>query len=88
MVVFIKENDKPVDDATVGIDYRQLSPKTGHWTKLPVVRMHVDGKGPETTHYGNNLKLAAGNYEARVTVNGKRVRYHPLLITRLIGRQG
>ena len=43
--------------------------KKSDWTSLPVARMHVSGKGLETTHYGNNVWLAEGKYEARVTVN-------------------
>jgi len=31
--------------------------------------MHVAGQGMETTHFGNNLWLGKGEYEARVTVN-------------------
>jgi hypothetical protein len=71
MVAFVKENDKPVEDATVEITYRRASSMTGAWTKLPVVRMHVAGKGLETTHYGNNVGLPGGHYEVRVTVNGE-----------------
>ena len=70
LVAFVKEGDKPVENAKVSIAYRDSSSKTAKWTTLPVARMHVAGKGPETTHYGNNLKLAPGNYEVRVTVNG------------------
>ncbi len=80
LVAFIKEKGKPVEDATVAIEYRQLSgrkadkkakkkaDKTAEWMTLPVARMHVAGKGLETTHYGNNVKLDPGRYEARVTV--------------------
>ncbi len=71
MVAFIKKNGTPVANAKVEIRYRKLSPMMGAWKSLPVVRMHVSGKGPETTHYGNNLVLGPGKYEARVTVNGK-----------------
>ena len=69
MVVFIKKEGAPVEDATVSIMYRKLSPKMGKWMKLPVAQMHVAGKTLATTHYGNNLKLEPGKYEARVTVN-------------------
>ena len=69
LVAFLKKDGKPVEKASVTISYRELSPKMGHWTSLPVARMHVSGKGPETTHYGNNLWLAKGKYEARVTVD-------------------
>lgn len=71
LVVFVKENGKPVEQAKVTISYRQLSPQKGKWISLPVTRMHVAGKGAETTHYGNNVKLDPGSYEARVKVNGE-----------------
>ncbi len=70
LVVFLKENDKPVEKAEVSIKYRESSSKTAKWMNLPVARMHVAGKGPETTHFGNNVKLAPGKYEVHVTVNG------------------
>lgn len=66
LVVFIKKAGKPVEDAQVAIAYRESGRK--HWQELPVARMHVAGKGPETTHYGNNVQLAPGKYEVRVTV--------------------
>lgn len=70
LVAFVKQNGKPLETAKVSISYREVSPKEGDWMSLPVVRMHVAGKGPETTHYGNNVKLSPGTYLARVTVNG------------------
>lgn len=70
LVAFIKENGKPVEMGNVTIRYRQLSPKQSGWKTLPIVRMHVAGKNMGTTHYGNNVNLPAGNYEAQVTVNG------------------
>jgi hypothetical protein len=72
LVAFVRESGKPVEEATVAISYRGGSPKKDKWMPLPVVRMHMAGKGPETTHYGNNVKLAPGSYEARVTVNGSK----------------
>jgi len=71
LVVFVKEAGKPVENAKVAISYRQLSPEKSKWITLPVVRMHMAGKGMETSHYGNNVKLAPGSYEVRVTVNGE-----------------
>jgi hypothetical protein len=71
MVAFVKENGKPIESAIVKISFRRLSPKMGRTMELPVVRMHVAGKGLATTHYGNNVQLPAGNYEVRVTVNGE-----------------
>jgi hypothetical protein len=70
LVVFVKKDGKPVEDAKVTIAYRQSAWK--QWKELPVARMHVAGKGPDTTHYGNNVNLKPGNYEVRVTVNGQR----------------
>lgn len=69
MVAFVKKDGKPVEKARVSIRYRKLGPKEGRWMRLPVVRMHVAGKGLATTHYGNNVKLEAGRYEAQVRVN-------------------
>jgi hypothetical protein len=68
LVVFIKKGGKPVEDAQVTMAYRKSGRK--QWKELPVARMHVAGKGPETTHYGNNVYLAPGKYEVRVTVAG------------------
>jgi hypothetical protein len=70
LVAFLRKNGKPVEQATVAIRYRELSPKQGNWMSLPVVRMHVKGKGLATTHYGNNLRIAPGSYEVQVTVDG------------------
>lgn len=70
LVAFVQKNGKPVEKGRVAIRYRMLAPKKTGWKSLPVARMHVMGKGPETTHYGNNLMLPAGSYEARVSVNG------------------
>jgi hypothetical protein len=38
-------------------------------THLPVVEMQAAGKGPESTHYGNNVALPPGTYDVTVTVN-------------------
>lgn len=70
MVVFVKQNGKPVENATVDMNYRRLSPNPTNWKLLPVVRMHVKGHGLATTHYGNNVKLGRGKYAVQVGVNG------------------
>lgn len=68
LVAFVTKGGAPLETGHVAIDYR---PKGGGtWTSLPVVTMHVKGKGAETTHFGNNVHLAPGDYDARVTVNG------------------
>ncbi len=69
MVVFLKMDKKPVERASVMILYRKSAPKVGNWTLLPVVRMHVAGKTLATTHFGNNVDLAPGDYEVIVVVN-------------------
>ena len=69
LVVFIKKNGKPVENAQVNITYTRS--EWGHWKRLPVVRMHVAGKGPETTHFGNNVLLKPGKYRVEVRVDHK-----------------
>jgi len=70
LVVFVKKDGKAVENAKVTIAYRQSAWK--QWKQLPVARMHVAGKGPGTTHYGNNVNLGPGKYEIRVKVNSAR----------------
>jgi hypothetical protein len=77
LTVFIEENGKPIDHAKVDIGYRRLSPKAGPWTEMFVRRSWVGPPGaqifaktPQTTHFGNQVELPAGSYEARVSVNG------------------
>ncbi|MGH9685942.1 MAG: hypothetical protein ACRD5K_02490 [Candidatus Acidiferrales bacterium] len=70
LVVFIKKNGEPVENAHVAITFKQS--QWAHWKNLPVARMHAAGKGSGTTHYGNNVNLVPGKYEVRVTVNAAR----------------
>jgi hypothetical protein len=70
VVAFVKKDGKAVEHADVEIGYRTASASPGAWSSLPVVRMHVAGKGLDTTHYGNNVYLPAGTYQVRVTVDG------------------
>jgi hypothetical protein len=70
VVAFIERDGVPVKDADVAIAVERKGSASG-WQPLPVARMHVAGKGASTTHFGNNVKLEPGDYEARVTVNGK-----------------
>lgn len=71
MVAFLKKDGKPVERARVEIRYRSLPARMGGWNTLPVVRMHVVGKGLATTHFGNNVQLSPATYEVRVSVNGE-----------------
>jgi hypothetical protein len=70
LVAFIEREEKPIENADVAIVYERKGSASG-WQTLPVARMHVADKGPSTTHFGNNVKLEPGDYQARVTVNGK-----------------
>lgn len=69
LVAFVTKHGKDVTDALVAIRYRELAPRRGDWTSLSVARMHVAGAGPDTTQFGNNVRLVAGDYEVYVTVN-------------------
>jgi hypothetical protein len=72
LVAFVKRDGKPVEDASVVIRYREMRPAESAWATLPVARMHVTGKSLATTHYGNNVELTPGSYEAEVAVNGAK----------------
>jgi hypothetical protein len=37
---------------------------------VPVVEMEAAGKGPQSTHYGNNVFMRAGSYRVAVSING------------------
>jgi hypothetical protein len=82
LVAFVRKDGKPVEKATVFISCREVAPKKSDWMPLPVVRMHVTGKGLKTTHYGNNLKLGPGSYEARVVVNESKPAIFRFTLTR------
>ena len=69
LVVFVKKDGLPVEHATVAIQYRSTEGQNQSWTHEPVVTMHEAGKGPASTHYGNNVHLEPGSYEVAVTVN-------------------
>ncbi|HKI96815.1 MAG TPA: hypothetical protein VJ992_16110 [Gemmatimonadales bacterium] len=70
LVAFVTRNGKTVEHARVAISFINDPAAGGQWTKLPVVRMHVAGRGLATTHYGNNVALSPGVYGVRVSVNG------------------
>jgi len=73
--VFDAKTGKALPHAKVTMTYRALDeagkPKS-RWKKVPVVVMRVIGKGPETTHYGNNVVLPDGRWAVAVTANGKK----------------
>jgi hypothetical protein len=65
--VFDKATGKAVTTATVTITYASAS---GPARDLPIVEMQAIGKGPQSTHYGNNVYLTDGTYTVTVTANG------------------
>jgi hypothetical protein len=76
--VFDAKTGIAMSDAKVTMEYRALDaagkPK-GRWRKVPVVVMQVIGKGPDTTHYGNNVVLPDGRWAVTVTANGKKAEF-------------
>ena len=74
--IFDKTTAKVVADATVTMSFVALDAKgnpTGAPSDVPVVIMQAVGKGPASTHYGNNVTIPPGRYSVNVTVNGQKV---------------
>jgi len=65
--VFDNATGKALTDAKVSIRYAEGSAAP---QSVPIVEMQAIGKGPQSTHYGNNLTLPDGTYTVTVTVNG------------------
>jgi hypothetical protein len=73
--VFDKRTGKAVTDATVTLSFVALDGKgnpAGTPNDVAVVVMQAIGKGPASTHYGNNVTMPAGPYNVTVTVNGQK----------------
>ena len=72
--VFDKKTGQALTDATVTMKFASMNGKggpAGAPVDVPVVVMQAIGKGPSSTHYGNNVTMPAGRYQVTVTVNGK-----------------
>ena len=76
--VFDKASGKAVTNATVAISYAQGS---GSARSLPIVEMQAIGKGPQSTHYGNNLNLPDGTYTVTVTANGNTATFNVMAMS-------
>ena len=75
MHVFAKPTGKVVTDATVTMSFVSLDANgkpSGTPVDVPVVVMQAVGKGPPSTHYGNNVTMPAGRYDVTVTVNNAK----------------
>jgi hypothetical protein len=73
--VFRKNARQAITDATVTMSYTPLDRKgtpAGAQVEVPVVVMQAIGKGPASTHYGNNVTMPAGRYQVTVFVNGEK----------------
>jgi hypothetical protein len=72
--VFDKKSRQPLTDASVMMKFTPLGRRgnpTGAPVEVPVIVMQAIGKGPASTHYGNNVTMPAGRYLVTATVNGQ-----------------
>ncbi len=86
--VYDAQTGKALTDAKVSMKYQQLDADgkpTGMATEVPVTVMQVIGKGPGSTHYGNNVILRDGTYVVNVTANGKNTKFRIVVPS---GKQG
>jgi hypothetical protein len=68
--VYNRVTSEPLHGATIRMTYAAASNAAAPVT-VPIVEMQAVGKGPASTHYGNNVTLTPGEYHVSVTVNGK-----------------
>jgi hypothetical protein len=68
--VFDRASGLALQGAHIGITYAPAGNDSAS-AEVQIVEMQAIGKGPESTHYGNNVTLPAGTYHVTVTVNGK-----------------
>ncbi len=69
-----RKTDEVVTNATVTMKFGPINDKgrpAGAQVEVPVVVMQVIGKGPSSTHYGNNVTMPAGRYRVIVTVGAE-----------------
>jgi hypothetical protein len=80
--IFDAKTGKAITTAKASINFQQLDAKRkpiGDSVNVPMVMMQAIGKGPESTHYGNNVIMPAGYYSITVVVNGKKVVFQVML---------
>ena len=73
--VLRKKGGKAVTDARVTLTVVPLNAKgkpDGKAMGVPVVEMEMIGKGPQSTHYGNNVDLKPGLYRVVAHVGGRK----------------
>jgi len=71
--VFDGKTRRVLTDATVTMKFTPLGKELSAAVdvEVPVVVMQAIGKGPSSTHYGNNVSMPAGRYNVTVTINGQ-----------------
>jgi hypothetical protein len=76
--VFDAKTGKAITNAMVSMNFQLLDDKGkphGAVVDVPVVVMQAIGRGPQSTHYGNNVVMPDGTYAIAVTVNGKKTEF-------------
>jgi hypothetical protein len=76
--IFDAKTGKAITNAKVSMNFQLLDdpgkPKDAV-VDVPVVVMQAIGKGPQSTHYGNNVVMPNGTYSIAVSVNGKKTEF-------------
>ena len=76
--IFDATTGKAITNAKVSMNFQLLDdpgkPKDAV-VDVPVVVMQAIGKGPQSTHYGNNVVMPNGTYSIAVSVNGKKTEF-------------
>ena len=73
-----QKGGKAVTDAKVTLTVVPLNAKgkaDGKAMRVPVVEMEMIGKGPQSTHYGNNVELKPGLYRVVAHIGGREARF-------------
>jgi len=76
--LFDEASGKAVTGAQVTMRYQRLTQDgepAGPATRVPVTEMQVIGKGPSTTHYGNNVTLPSGSYQVTIEANNTTAKF-------------
>jgi hypothetical protein len=76
--VFDAKSGRALTDAYVRMEYQSLNDQgkpVGRAEEVPVVVMEEIGKGPQSTHYGNNVVIHSGRYVVTVDVNGRKLKF-------------
>lgn len=76
--VYDAKTGKAISNAKVSMNFQLLDDKgkpSGTVADVPIVVMQAIGKGPQSTHYGNNVVMPNGTYSIAAMVNGKKTEF-------------